>query len=110
MVNPKVIEVVKLYLDSLFEEGITITKAFIYGSQARGTATEDSNIDVMLISPLFDEDTDKFAPILWLAARKAGYKIEPIAIGEKRFQIDDVSPLIEIVRKEGVEIVNTHTG
>ena len=108
MVNPKVIEVVKLYLDFLFEEGITITKAFIYGSQARGTATEESDIDVMLISPLFDEGTDKFAPILWLTARKAGYKIEPIAIGEKRFQIDDVSPLIEIVRQEGIEILNTH--
>jgi hypothetical protein len=43
----------------------------------------------MLISPLFDENTDK---------------IEPIAIGEKRFLTDDMSPLIEIVRQEGIEI------
>ncbi|MDP4176700.1 MAG: nucleotidyltransferase domain-containing protein [Bacteroidota bacterium] len=104
MVDSKVIEIVKKYLSILSQEGITISKAYLYGSQARGTATEDSDIDLMVISPLFDENTDKYAPILWLSTRKASYKIEPIAIGEKRFQTDDMSPLIETVRQEGIEI------
>jgi len=104
MVNPKVIDIVKRYLKILLEEGITISRAYIYGSQVRGTATEESDIDLMLISPLFDGNTDKFAPILWLSTRKASYKIEPIAVGEKRFQTDEYSPLIAIVRQEGIEI------
>jgi predicted nucleotidyltransferase len=104
MVNPKTIDIVKKYLKILLDEGIVVKKAFLYGSQARGAATEESDIDVMLISPLFDGNTDKFAPVLWLSARKISYNIEPIAVGEKRFQTDDVSPLIEIVRREGIEI------
>ena len=104
MVDSKVINIVKKYLSILSHEGILISKAFIYGSQVHGTASEESDIDLMLISPLFDENTDKYAPVLWLSTRKASYKIEPIAVGEKRFNTDDKSPLIEIVRQEGIEI------
>lgn len=104
MVDTKVIEIVKKYLRILSEEGIIISKAYLYGSQARGTATEDSDIDLMIVSPLFDENTDKYAPVLWLSTRKASYKIEPIAVGEKRFLTDNISPLIETVREEGIEI------
>jgi len=106
MVDSKVIDIVKKYLSILSKEGILISKAFLYGSQAHGTATEESDIDLMLVSPLFDEDTDKYAPVLWLSTRKASYKIEPIAVGQKRFQTDDSSPLIEIVRQEGIEIAS----
>lgn len=104
MVDTKIIDIVKKYLRILSQEGLIISKAFIYGSQANGTATEESDIDLMLVSPLFDENTDKYAPILWLSTRKASYKIEPIAVGYKRFHTDDKSPLIETVRQEGVEI------
>jgi len=104
MVDAKVVELVKKYLNVLSVEGLVITRAYIYGSQAKGTATEESDIDLMLISPMFDEDTDKYAPVLWLSTRGISYKIEPIAVGEKRFITDDVSPLIETVRREGIEI------
>ena len=104
MVDTKIIDIVKKYLNILSQEGIVISNAYIYGSQVHGTATEESDIDLMLISPIFDENTDKYAPVLWLSTRKASYKIEPIAVGQKRFLTDDRSPLIEIVRQEGIEI------
>jgi len=104
MVNPKVIDIVKQYLKVLLEEGITVTKAFIYGSQIHGTASDESDIDLMLISPLFDENTDKYAPAIWLSASQVSFQIEPIAVGEKRFQTDEYSPLIAIVRQEGIEV------
>lgn len=104
MVDAKIIDLVKKYLHVLSLEGIIISKAYLYGSQVHGTATEDSDIDLMLVSPMFDEDTDKYAPALWLSTRNVSYKIEPIAVGEKRFQTDEISPLIETVRQEGIEI------
>jgi predicted nucleotidyltransferase len=104
LVDRKVIDVIRKYLEVLADEGIHISKAYLYGSHAKGTATEQSDIDLMLVSPLFDDNTDKYAPVLWLSTRKASYKIEPIAVGEKRFLTDDISPLIEIVRQEGIEI------
>ena len=104
MVDPKIIDIVKKYLAVLADEEVIISNAYIYGSQTNGTATEESDIDLMLVSPLFDNDLDKYIPILWLSTRKISYKIEPVAIGQHRFQTDDVSPLIELVRQEGIEI------
>ncbi len=104
MVNAKVIKIVKEYLDELAAKGIEIKKAFIYGSHASGTASPDSDIDLMLVSPLFDSETDKYMPAIWLSKIRTENRIEPIAVGEKRFIEDDVSPIIEIVRQEGVEV------
>lgn len=104
MVNPKIIELVKKYLTQLKIEGVPFSRAFIYGSQARGTAGLESDIDLMIISPSFDEDVDPYISRIWFATRAGDYRIEPVAVGEKRFQEDDVSPLLEVVRQEGIEI------
>ncbi len=104
MVDSKIRATVKRYLTDLIAEGITVSKAFIYGSQANGTASGESDIDLMIISPLFDRKSDNYASALWLSARKISYKIEPIGIGEKRFADDDYSPLIQLVKQEGIEI------
>lgn len=104
MVDSKTVEIVKKYLVVLADSGIVISNAFVYGSHAKGTATEESDIDLMLVSPMFDQNSDKYIPILWLSTRKISYKIEPIAIGKNRFQTDNISPLIEIVRQEGIDL------
>jgi len=36
---------------------------------------------------------------------KVDSRIEPFIVGAKRFLIDDYSPLLEIVRQEGIEII-----
>jgi uncharacterized protein len=104
MVNAEVINIVKEYLNELSEKGIFISKCFLYGSQARNTANEESDIDIMLISPLFDQNADQYMPDIWLSAIRTNYRIEPLTVGEKRFQTDDMSPIIEVVRQEGIEI------
>ena len=104
MADPKIIEILKEYLAELQHKGLNIKKAYLYGSQANGTATEESDIDIMLISPLFDGDTDRYIPDIWLSPNRTKNKIEPVAVGEKRFISDNISPLLEIVRREGIEI------
>jgi hypothetical protein len=32
------------------------------------------------------------------------YKIEPVVVGEQRFEEDESSPLLEAVRQEGIEV------
>ncbi len=64
----------------------------------------DSDIDLMLVSPLFDNEDDEFTGRIWRFTYVADYRIEPIAICEKRFNEDTISPLLEIVRREGIEI------
>ncbi|MBI5538417.1 MAG: nucleotidyltransferase domain-containing protein [Bacteroidia bacterium] len=84
--------------------GIPVKKAFLYGSYARGEATEYSDIDIMLVSPLFDS-SDATADIkTWSLTRKIDTRIEPYTVGLQRFLDDNVSPLLQIVKQEGIEI------
>ena len=105
MSQEDVIKKIKAYLKALKQEGIPVEKAYLYGSHARRQANESSDIDVMLVSGVFDTNDDYILSRPWLFTSEIDYRIEPLAIGSKRFHTDDVSPVIEIVRREGIEIV-----
>lgn len=98
------INIVRAYLKVLKQAGITIDKAFLYGSYARNEANEDSDIDLMLVSKLFDTDDDYVLSKPWIFTTKVDHRIEPISVGLLRFNSDDVSPIIELVRQTGIEI------
>jgi predicted nucleotidyltransferase len=104
MVNREIVEIVKKYLNELELKGLHISKAFIYGSQVHGTATAESDIDLMLVSPQFDFDYEEYLPFIWFSMIRSDNHIEPYIIGEKRFLTDDMSPIIGIVKHEGFEI------
>jgi hypothetical protein len=61
-------------------------------------------IDVLLVSGIFDTDDDIILSIPWLYASKVDHRIEPLAVGKKRFMTDDISPVLEAVRQGGIEI------
>lgn len=104
MLQQDVINIVRQYVTKLNDDGIVIFKAYLFGSYARNEATEDSDIDVLLVSESFDTDDDLILSKPWSPKYRIDYRIEPIAIGKKRFQTSETSPIIEIVRKEGLEI------
>ncbi|HOT88227.1 MAG TPA: nucleotidyltransferase domain-containing protein [Bacteroidales bacterium] len=98
------INIIRAYLQVLKNAGINIEKAYLYGSYATNVATPESDIDVLLVSSLFDTDDDYILAKPWLFTGKVDYRIEPLAIGSKRFAIDDTSPIIELVRQTGIEV------
>jgi len=98
------INIVRAYLVVLKQAGINIDKAFLYGSYARDEANIDSDIDLLLVSSLFDTDDDYVLAKPWLYTNKVDYRIEPLSIGLKKFTTDDTSPIIELVRQTGIEI------
>lgn len=57
----------------------------------------------MLVSKQFDDDNDKYLPLIWLSATRTNNRIEPYIIGEKRFYTG-FSPLIDAAKYEGLEI------
>ncbi|PKL40550.1 MAG: hypothetical protein CVV44_02795 [Spirochaetae bacterium HGW-Spirochaetae-1] len=105
MVKAEIESVVKRYISVLKETGFTIDHAYIYGSCARGDNSSDSDIDIMLVSDMFDTDDDGILSSPWLYTVKVDHRIEPVAVGSRRFKSDTGSPLIEIVKKEGVKIM-----
>ena len=98
----KVLEYIKI----LNESGLQIDKAFLFGSAARNEEHEGSDIDVMLVSRRFDDNSDDLAyGLIWKLTRRVDSRIEPYAVGLSRFDSDEVSPLLQIVKKEGIPIL-----
>jgi len=104
MSKAEVINIIRAYLKVLKQEGIVIEKAFLYGSYARDEASESSDIDLLLVSSLFDTDDDYVLSKPWVYTTKVDHRIEPLAVGLKRFKTDNVSPILELVRQEGIEV------
>ncbi|MFH1052632.1 MAG: nucleotidyltransferase domain-containing protein [bacterium] len=104
MVEESVINIVKKYILELQEKGLYFKKVILYGSHAKGTAKTDSDIDIMLVSKLFDDDKKKYYPIVWLSKIRTENRIEPYLISEKAFNTA-FSPLIDAAKYEGYEIV-----
>jgi predicted nucleotidyltransferase len=104
MVDPGIELIVKKYLNLLAESGIRVDRAFLYGSCARGGSLDSSDIDLMLVSDIFDTDDDMVLSKPWLYTVKVDHRIEPVSVGSRRFDNDSESPLIGIVKKEGIQI------
>ncbi len=54
--TPDVIAQVRRYRQRLRAARIPITKLLVFGSRAKGTARDDSDIDVAVVSPRFGRD------------------------------------------------------
>ena len=97
---------VQRYLKVLNERGLPVAFGVMFGSQANGTADEWSDIDLVVVSPRYDEPyTRKEIDNLWITAAEVASRIEPIPCGEKQWAEDDSSAMIEIARREG-EIIH----
>ena len=104
MLQQDAIKIVHQYVANLNKGGVKIYKAYLFGSYARNHASDSSDIDVLLIADVFDTDDDVILSKPWSPKYRNDYRIEPVAIGRKRFLSDDSSIILEEVRKEGLEI------
>jgi predicted nucleotidyltransferase len=106
MVDPAVVTTVQRYLAAVRQAGIAVTRAVLFGSCARGENHADSDVDILVIAPEFDEPAGRArANILWALRAKTDSRIEPFAVGEVRWRDDTVSVIIEMARREGLEIL-----
>ena len=106
MAELDVLAKIRLYLETVQRLGIPVARAVLFGSRARGTAGEWSDIDLVVVSPVFDgPDGPRAVDTLWRACAATGGYIEPVACGVKRWEEDDSSPLLAIARAEGVDVL-----
>jgi uncharacterized protein len=105
MVSQSVIESVRFYLRLVNKNGIPVSFGVLFGSQVRGTAHEDSDIDLLVLSPHFDGHKE-YAEVsnLWRLTARSDNRLEPIPVGEREWKEDDSRAIVEIARREG-EIV-----
>jgi predicted nucleotidyltransferase len=111
MLSQSIIEVVRRYLAKVEEIGIPVARAVIYGSFACGKQTENSDIDLLVLSPIFDKAKNtQVVDQLWRMTWRVDSRIEPIAVGVREFEESEDSPLIAIARQEGVTIYAARPG
>lgn len=102
MVDASVENIVKKYLEKLEEAGYTDCFAVIYGSQASGKTDEWSDIDLLIVSPVFNNGIKRSdVNTLWRVAAATDSRIEPVPAGKIQFETDDGNAIIEIARRTG---------
>jgi len=86
MAEIEVIELVKKYLDVLRTEGISVRRHFCMEAIPDGSASDESDIDVMIISDQFEKNNDKIAGKVWRLTSEVDSKIGPFLVGTDSFQ------------------------
>jgi predicted nucleotidyltransferase len=105
MDKKQVIDYVHTLVGILKAQGISINKALLYGSYAYGNPSDESDIDVALISDLFEGNYDELAGNIWVTSKKVNIRIEPYLVSKNKFNTDNVSPIINIIKTKGIEVV-----
>jgi uncharacterized protein len=102
MLEPAVLTTVLGYLAAVKAQGIAVEFGVVFGSQATGRTHLWSDIDLLVVSPQFDDMKDRsHINLLWRLAARTDSRIEPIPCGSRQWQEDDSSAIIEIARREG---------
>lgn len=104
MVVEAVVGSIMKYLASLRAFGIHASKAVLFGSFARGDASDVSDIDLVVIAPQFDGPRDVSLVKSLCRATVCDNRIEPIPCGEHEWETDGGRPILEIARCEGIII------
>lgn len=99
----EVIKKVRRLLELLSSEGLDIAAAYLYGSYAAGTAHEDSDIDVAIVSA--DLSGDRLEN--WCRLKKVASQIdvgmEVIGFRPERFRDED--PLAWEIKTKGMKLL-----
>ena len=110
MVDESIVKIVRQYLRTFTEHGITVQHGVIFGSQARGHPDTWSDIDLLVVSPRFDGERGRAdVNLLWRVAARTDSRIEPIPVGQRQFEEDDSSAIIKIARREGQNVLLAET-
>ncbi|PKN74376.1 MAG: nucleotidyltransferase domain-containing protein [Deltaproteobacteria bacterium HGW-Deltaproteobacteria-10] len=98
-------KIVIRYLQNLRAIGVPIEKAYLFGSQAQAKANAESDIDLAIVSPLFEKMSlwDR-AGYMGKAAWDIPYPID--ALGYSPSQVRKVADgtLLSHILKNGIEI------
>jgi hypothetical protein len=106
MADPAIVGIVRQYLRNLAQYGILARMGVLFGSYASGHPHQWSDIDLVVVSPAFDGTFSRDAiNSLWRVAARTDSRIEPIPCGERQWVEDEVTPIIEVARREGVPVL-----
>ena len=81
MANRETIRILKQYIELLRNEGVLVHKAFLYGSYLNDNWSEDSDIDLLIVSDNGIEENDSLSGKIWSLTKRINSRIEPFLVG-----------------------------
>lgn len=77
----------------------------LFGSQARGDATDESDIDVLVVLPDLEKHTlDTVLGIAWEIGFEAGKVISVVPATYQEMRLLSASPFFQAVQREGIPV------
>lgn len=104
MVNRTVEAIIKRFVGLLENDDISVRKALLFGSFAKGENRKGSDIDVAIVSEQFGHNRIKEGQLLFKKARLIDSRIEPIPVSVYDYENNDDSPILYEIKKSGIEI------
>ncbi len=95
------VRLVESFKKLLEESGLVIDSMIIFGSQTKGNANKDSDIDVCVVSPDFGKNDVFEMQMLLKKARKIDSRIEPYPINSEYIK-SNYSPIVNEIINYGV--------
>lgn len=94
--DKKVVEIARLYAQKV-KSLMPVSMVVLYGSHAKGTAGQNSDIDIAVVVDKFDGDYLKISADLFNLVRSVNKRIEPVLLCREY----DKSGFLENVLKHG---------
>jgi len=103
----KIQKIAREYGRLLRADGVSVEKAIVFGSYAKGVAKKDSDIDICLLSQKFGKNPRREGQYLfrklWMMKNA---NLDPIGYSPKYFYGKKIkSPLVNEIQKTGIEII-----
>lgn len=80
-------------------------EVILFGSQARGDANKDSDVDLLVVVPSLDNAVrKKISNATWEVGFEAGRLVCAVPTTKRDFEYYKILPLYQTIRKEGVAV------
>ena len=84
----------------LLKDHFQLDNVYLFGSYAKNTNKEDSDIDVAIVVSNIPDDFFAVNPLLWKIRRQVDDRIEPVLIDKN----NDKSGFLDEIKRSGIEI------
>lgn len=102
MALDKILALSKKFIDVVRRQGIPVDAAYLFGSWAQGRATEWSDVDLAIVSPIFEGTIFYDRRKLYAAILEVDSTIEPHPYRPEDF--DDSDPFVREILQTGIRI------
>jgi len=104
MSKERIKKLIDKYIKKLRENDVDVEKVILFGSYAKGLDSNDSDLDLCIVSKDFGKDSLLESQFLLKIAAGVDSRIEAIPSGLKDYNTNKISPILDEIKNTGIII------